>query len=124
MASKASIAIQKSASIDRITGALNRLLDNEGVDPVELPRLGRYPELLHNRQLEAIATALETLSPAPEPEPEAMTLPDEDMPDSDVEVTDFDIDDDGVIVAATDDGEEIVSDGQEKPEPRKGKGKR
>lgn len=137
MATKAAIVIQRHYAVERITGALNRLLDGYGVDPVALPRLGRYPELLHNQQLEVIATALEVLSPAPEVEPEAMTLPAEDMPpldDDDPEtVTDFDISPDGVIVAETDDGEDIVSDGQEEPEPeeteddpepRKGKGKR
>lgn len=136
MATKASIAIHKSASIDRITGALNRMREDEGFDPVDLPRLSRFPELLHNQQLEAIASALEVLSPAPEPEPEAMTLPEDEMPDvhlrvfdddpedDEPEVTEFDVNAEGVIVAETEDGETIVSDGQEEPEPRKGKGRR
>lgn len=136
MASKAAIAIGKHNQLERIHSALTRLLEAEDIyaEPIDIPRTSRYPDALYQQQLTVIADTLEILSPAPEPE--AMTLPDEDMPDAlpvfdddaefdDAEnVTDFDVDGGGVIVAETEDGEDIVSDGQEEPEPRKGKGRK
>lgn len=64
MATKSAIAIGQHYATERIILALNRLLLAAGMDNrVEIPRQSRYPELLHNQQLEAIATNLELLSP-------------------------------------------------------------
>lgn len=55
MATKGAIAIQREQAMARIEAAmssLNALLD---VDEIPLPKVSRYPELLHNEQLEAVA---------------------------------------------------------------------
>lgn len=157
MATKGANAISKHYALERIQTALNRLLDDASLDPIDIARTHRYPEALHSQQLEAIADALEQLSPAPEVEPETwehhidFTVSDggfvageardrelraaqelssavlnvkKQQSESELAITsstletvdDFTVTGDGVIVATDEDGNPVVSDGQDEPD--------
>ena len=61
MASKLAIALQKSAALDRLTAAMDHLVDSIGVDRPDIPSGGRDSDLLSAQQMEAIAAWAERI---------------------------------------------------------------